>query len=105
VTAAPFDVVLMDMSMPVMNGLEATAAVRALAQSEHEPRFATTPIIGISANAMAGDRDACFAAGMNAYVTKPIKRDDLLTSIVGSLGLRKVAIDSQGDNEKLLNGN
>jgi hypothetical protein len=42
---------------------------------------------------------------MNAYVTKPIKRDDLLTSIVGSLGLRKVAIDSQGDNEKLLNGN
>ena len=104
VTAAPFDVILMDMSMPVMNGLEATAAVRALAQSDHEPRFATTPIIGISANAMAGDRDACFAAGMNAYVTKPIKRDELLTSIVGNLGPRKAAIDSQIDDEKLLNG-
>jgi len=101
VTAAPFDVVLMDMSMPVMNGLEATAALRALAQSEHEPRFATMPIIGISANAMAGDRDACFAAGMNAYVTKPIKREELLTRIVGNLGQCHIDIDSHDSNEKI----
>ena len=80
VTAESFDLVLMDISMPVMNGMDATRTLRSLALT-HAPdrqRFADVPIIGVSARAMAGDREACFAAGMNGYVTKPIQRNVLL---------------------------
>ncbi|MBK7049479.1 MAG: response regulator [Rhodoferax sp.] len=61
-----FDVVLMDMMMPVMDGLEATRRFRA---AEQGPR---TPVIAMTANAMQGDRDRCIEAGMDDYISKPI---------------------------------
>lgn len=78
-----FDVILMDVSMPEMNGLEATTAIRALGLLPVQPvlHALRVPIIGVSAHAMAGDREACIAAGMDDYVTKPIQRDILLTKI------------------------
>ena len=78
-----FDVILMDVSMPVMSGMEVTRAIRGLGLLPDRPVLyaLTVPIIGVSARAMAGDRDACLDAGMDDYVTKPIQRDILLTKI------------------------
>ncbi len=64
-----FDLILMDVQMPVMDGLEATRQWRA---REAAAGLAPLPIIAMTANAMAGDRDLCLAAGMNGYVAKPI---------------------------------
>ena len=87
VCSQSFDVVLMDISMPVMNGLDATRAIRALdlPQVEETSRFPALPIIGISAHAMSGDRERCLEAGMNDYVTKPIDRVVLLDRIAQSV--------------------
>ncbi|MDH4393174.1 MAG: response regulator [Aquabacterium sp.] len=78
-----FDVILMDVSMPVMNGMEATTAIRALGLLPVQPVLSAlrVPIIGVSAHAMAGDREACITAGMDDYITKPVQRDILLTKI------------------------
>ena len=65
-----FDVILMDVQMPEMNGFEATAAIRAAEGTS----IAGTPIVAMTANAMKGDRERCLAAGMDDYVSKPIDR-------------------------------
>jgi two-component system, sensor histidine kinase and response regulator len=75
--AEPFDAVLMDIQMPVMGGLEATRRISAIA----DPRRASVPIIAITANAMKGDDEDCYAAGMSGYVTKPIDRSVLLETL------------------------
>lgn len=77
VQAESFDAILMDIQMPVMGGLEATRQIRALANHEH----AKIPIIAITANAMCGDDDDCYAAGMSGYVTKPIDGALLLRTL------------------------
>ena len=71
-----FDVVLMDVQMPEMDGIEATKYIR-----EHVEKARNLPIIAVTANAMDGDREKYFAAGMNGYVSKPINRQKLLGEI------------------------
>jgi two-component system sensor histidine kinase/response regulator len=66
-----YDVVLMDMQMPVMDGVEATRAIRA------DQRFRNLPIIAMTANAMDADRDRCLEAGMNDHIAKPIDPEQL----------------------------
>ena len=66
-----YDAVLMDMQMPVMDGIEATRVIRS------NPRFRTLPIIAMTANAMASDRISCLEAGMNDHIAKPIDPDQL----------------------------
>jgi signal transduction histidine kinase/DNA-binding response OmpR family regulator len=75
-----FDVVLMDVQMPVMDGFEATRSIRA----QERLNGRRTLIIAMTAHAMNGDREKCLAAGMDAYVSKPIRRSELLEAI-GSL--------------------
>ena len=93
VSERSFDVVLMDVSMPVMNGIDATSAIRALAKTggAGQQHFASLPIIGVSAYAMKGDRETCVAAGMDDYITKPIERDVLLTKIFAALNRSETA--------------
>jgi CheY-like chemotaxis protein len=64
----------MDIQMPVMNGIIATKKIRELEASTHTH----TPIIAITANALSGDKEACLAAGMNDYISKPFQVDILL---------------------------
>jgi CheY-like chemotaxis protein len=72
-----FDVVLMDLQMPEMDGLEATAAIRAreAASGGH------LPIIALTAHAQSGDRDKCLSAGMDGYISKPIQPHELAEAI------------------------
>ena len=80
VTNRAYDLVLMDVAMPEMDGLEATRRIRALTG----PR-AAIPIIAITANAMSGDRESCLAAGMTGYVAKPFDKAELVAAIRGAL--------------------
>ena len=73
-----FDLVLMDMQMPEMDGLEATRHIR---QLEAEGDRSPIPIIALTANAMKDDRDACLAAGMDDHLAKPIRAQDLYTTL------------------------
>ena len=65
-----FDLILMDGQMPVMDGLEATRAIR---EKEENSNIGRIPIIAVTANAMKGDREQFLAAGMDDYISKPIK--------------------------------
>lgn len=80
-----FQVVLMDVQMPEMDGLEATARIR-----EYESTLGTrVPIVAMTANSMKGDREACLAAGMDDYISKPFQPEDLYAKVenYGSLSL------------------
>ncbi len=72
-----FDLVLMDVQMPEMDGFEATLAIRALEHHTHSH----IPIIAMTAHAMKGDRERCLQIGMDGYIAKPINRNDLLAII------------------------
>jgi PAS domain S-box-containing protein len=77
-----YDIVLMDMQMPVMDGLTATRAIRALAGHDR------LPIVAMTANVMSGDREQCLAAGMNDHIAKPIDLRDLSATLLQWLGSR-----------------
>ncbi len=80
--AGRFDVVLMDVQMPEMDGLDATVAIRA-----REKGTATrVPIVAMTAHAMEGDRERCLQAGMDGYVTKPVEADRLFEAVESSAG-------------------
>jgi CheY-like chemotaxis protein len=77
-----FDVVLMDVQMPVMGGFEATALIR----EREKAGGARVPIIAMTAHAMKGDREQCLKAGMDDYVSKPIRTQELFAAIGRRLG-------------------
>ena len=74
--ARAYDLMLMDVQMPRLDGLQATRAIRAL------PAHAKTPILAMTANAFEEDRRLCLAAGMNDHVVKPVDPDKLLTTLL-----------------------
>jgi PAS domain S-box-containing protein len=75
-SAEPFDLVLMDIQMPVMDGMTATRLIRA------DERFGKLPILAMTAHAMSGDRDRSLTAGMNDHITKPIDPNRLLAALL-----------------------
>ena len=84
-----FDVVLMDVQMPILDGLAATAEIRKLQQQSGR----ATPIIAMTAHAMKGDRERCIEAGMDEYLSKPIRAKQLaemLAKVVGTIGQHAV---------------
>lgn len=91
--ARPFDLILMDMQMPGLDGLETTKRIRALA----DPGRARIPVLAVTANAMAGEEARCRAAGMNGYLTKPIDGASLLAAVE-----RAASGESVAQHEKTL---
>lgn len=76
------DLILMDMSLPVMDGWQATRQLKSSADTKH------IPIIALTAHAIAGDREKCLAAGCDEYESKPVKFPSLLAKIDAILGLQ-----------------
>ncbi len=100
VTENPYDLVLMDMQMPVMDGETATREIR------KEAKFADLPIVAMTANAMEGDRERCLEAGMNDHVPKPIDPDGLFRTLAQWIapGDREVAAEPAGFSEEIETG-
>ncbi len=96
VATAPYDAVLMDVQMPVMDGYTATGIIR------REERFKDLPIIAMTAHAMAGDMEKSAAAGMNDHVTKPIDPDKLFATLAKWTCARKSPGPVTGNQESVL---
>ncbi len=79
IRSEPFDVVLMDVQMPVMDGLEATSAIR----REETLKGTHIPVVALTASAMTGDQERCLRAGMDAYVSKPLQPEELYQVVEG----------------------
>jgi CheY-like chemotaxis protein len=80
-----FDLILMDVQMPEMDGFEATVTIR---KKEKKTR-SHIPIIAMTAHAMKGDRERCLDAGMDDYVAKPLKPEELMKTIERAMSKRK----------------
>ncbi len=78
-----YDLIFMDCQMPVMDGYETTAALRIM---EQERGLSRQPIVALTAHAVTGQREKCIAAGMDEYLSKPIRRDQLITTLSQWLG-------------------
>jgi len=96
----PFDLVIMDVQMPTMDGLQATATIRAREQSSDQH----TPIVAMTAHAMRGDREKCLDAGMDNYLSKPIDANKLIRLVESfgtstSEGTSQMETDSSNDDD------
>jgi PAS domain S-box-containing protein len=98
VSRTAFDLVLMDVQMPGMDGLQVTAALR----RQEAGTGRRVPVIAVTAHAMQGDRERCLAAGMDGYVTKPISGATLARAIAGALG--HLTAPPPGEDHTLLPG-
>lgn len=87
-TSGSYDLILMDCQMPEMDGYEATAAIR---KWETENKKAPLPIIALTAHVGEGEREHCLASGMDGYLTKPVKIDEVLEAVTALLDTRQVA--------------
>jgi len=85
---APYDLVLMDIQMPELDGIETAKRIRASEGSEPGLR---TPILALTANTLIEDRYACFEAGMDGFLIKPLDRDKLAEALAGLAGTRHMA--------------
>lgn len=91
-TEEKFDIVLMDVQMPEMDGLEATRKIRAL-NSENK----NIPIVAMTAYAMKDDEEKCIAAGMDAYLSKPIKQKELYAMLENLISIKSIATASENN--------
>jgi CheY-like chemotaxis protein len=89
-----FDLVLMDIQMPGMDGFEATSRIR----KNEEGTGKHIPIIAMTAHALKGDQERCIAAGMNGYVSKPIRTSELFSAIEGLLDKKNTDLTIEPDN-------
>jgi PAS domain S-box-containing protein len=85
---APYDLVLMDIQMPKLDGIETTKRIRA---REAGQRVRRTPILALTANALVEDRYACFEAGMDGFLVKPLDREKLADALAGLVASRHIA--------------
>jgi two-component system sensor histidine kinase/response regulator len=83
-SAGDFDLILMDVQMPALDGLEATRLIR------KDERWKHLPIVAMTAHAMTGDKERCLEAGMNGYISKPVHPSHLLATVDEFLAKRAV---------------
>ncbi|MCB9455921.1 MAG: response regulator [Anaerolineaceae bacterium] len=84
------DLILMDVNLPDINGLEATARLKA------SPQLSWIPVVAVTANAMHGDRENCIAAGCDGYLAKPVMKNELLQTVATFLGQSVAPLASSG---------
>lgn len=84
----PYSLILMDCMMPIMDGYQATAAIR---QGLAGPTYQQVPIVALTANALLGDKEKCLASGMNGYLSKPVTQQQLATEMARVLKLSQPA--------------
>ena len=82
------DVIIMDIAMPQLNGIETTKRMRSLEVGEQVHR---TPILALTANTLVEDRYACFEAGMDGFLIKPLDREKLAEALMGLIASRHIA--------------
>jgi CheY-like chemotaxis protein/HPt (histidine-containing phosphotransfer) domain-containing protein len=92
-----YDLILMDLQMPLLNGFDATAKIRVLEAAQGRKR--RTPIIALTANAMKGDEKQCLDAGMDGYLIKPVHRHQLIKTVDHWIGLRSGSAERQPTDE------
>ena len=93
VNKVKFDLILMDLHMPEMDGYTATSIIRKMDDQEKR----TIPIIALTAAAIKGEKEKCIGAGMDDYISKPFETQDLINMIYKHIGVQKTSADTDGN--------